>query len=59
MALVREVVFKKRDCEAWELLRGIVAHLISLKICSAMQASVASVLSVEPTEPTSFVSISL
>ena len=49
MALVREVVFKKRDCEAWELSRGIVAHFISLKICSAMQPSVASVLSFELT----------
>lgn len=29
MALVREVVFKKRDCEAWGLSRGIVAHFIS------------------------------
>lgn len=59
MALVREVVFKKRDCETWELLRGILAHLISLRICSAMQPAVALVLSFEPAQPTSFLSISL
>lgn len=59
MALVREVVFKKRDCEVWELWRGIVAHLISLMICSAMQPAVAMILSSELAKPTSFLSTSL